>query len=126
MTIDPLTASLLAAIGALSTAIVSLWRRVEALHAARSDDQRRASRIIFALLQARRDARGEVSPPTLTEWDDEPTTAVTQRAFDEAQVHAKVELNGDTESLVRRYLSNTPSEAPIQGVPAIETSKRKE
>ena len=126
MTIDPLTASLLAAIGALSTAIVSLWRRVESLHSARSDDQRRASRIIFALLQARRDARGEPSPPTLTEWDEEPTTAVTQRAFDEAQVHAKVELNGDTEALVRRYLSNTPSEAPIQGVPAIETSKRKE
>jgi len=127
MTLDPITMALLSAIGALATACVSLWRRTEWLHAARRDDQMRASKLIFALLQTRREARGEPPPPTLAEWDDEPTTAITQRTFDEAQVHAKVELNGDTEKLVKRYLSNTPSEpAPIQGVPAIETSKRKE
>jgi len=108
--LDPVAIMLLSACGGLSTAVVALWRRNEALHQTVRDTQARASKMIFALVQARRDARGEPPPPTVTEWDEEPTTAVTQRAFDEAQVHAKVELNGDVEELVKRFLSNTPSE----------------
>lgn len=108
VTLDPVIPAFLTAIGALSTAVLALWRRVETLHAARRDDQAKASRLIFALLQRRHDERGEDSPPTLSEWDDEPTTQVTARQFVEAQAHAKAELNGDIEGLVKRYLASTP------------------
>jgi hypothetical protein len=109
MTVDPMTAALLSAVGALATAVIALWRRIEALHSARRADQAKASQLIFALLQQRRDDRGEAPPPTLSDWDDEPTTAVTEGRFLEATVHAKTELNGDVEQLVKKYLSSTPT-----------------
>jgi len=122
MTIDPMTAALLSAVGALATAVIALWRRIESLHTAieelhtaRRNDQARASELIFALLQKRRDDRGEAPPPTMSDWDDEPTTAVTEGRFKEAAAHAKSELNGDVEQLVKKYLSSTPT--PIVKAP---------
>jgi hypothetical protein len=113
MAIDPITMALLAAIGALSTTCAALYARGEKLHATLSEDRRRASDLIFALLQQRRQERGERAPPTVTEWSDEPTTQVVDRAFIEAQAHASREVNGEIEELVQRYLrgDSTPPAA---------------
>lgn len=107
---DPLVIALMSAIAAMASAIVALYRANARLHETANRDKDKAANLIFALLQARRDDRGEPSPPTLSEWGEEPTTQVTDRKFAEASAHAQTELNGDVAALLKRYLSNTPSE----------------
>lgn len=106
-----LDTALLAAAGAIvsgmSAAIVALWQKNNALHDQNRDDKNKAANLIFALLQARREDRGEPAPPTLSEWNEEPTTQVTERKFVEAQAHARAELNGETERLLKAYLTNS-------------------
>ncbi len=110
MTLDPITLALISAIVSLAGACVALYRRAEALHDQLNRDRHRASEIIFALLQERREQRGESAPPTLSEWEDEPVTGVSKLRFEEASVHARKVLNGDWEALVKGYLNNTPSQ----------------
>lgn len=109
--IDPIVAALLSAVAALASAVVALWRKNDQLHERNRIDKTRASQLIFALLQRIRDTRGESAPPTLSQWEEEPTTQVTELQFKEAATHAQSELNGNWEELVKRYLSNTPTPA---------------
>lgn len=102
---------------ALTAAVAALWRENRALHATRANERVRAAKLIFALLYARRRERGEQPPPTITnveDFADEPTTQVTERAFLEAEAHARSELNGETEALLRNYLATTPTPRPSQ------------
>lgn len=117
MTLDltPLDSLLLAGLTSLAGVVALLWRRNEALHAARRHEQARAAKLIFALLYARRRERGETPPPTVTNFEDfaeESDTKVTERAFLEAEAHARGELNGETEALLRNYLASTPTPRP--------------
>lgn len=126
MSLDPITVALFSAIGALASVVAYLHRENRALHQARLSDKNQSAKLIFALLQKRRDERGEPPPPTATEWQDEPTTKVTERAFLEAEAHARSELNGELEELCRRYLSNTPSPIPTSAPPPWRVSSEDE
>lgn len=125
---------LLAAVSTLCGVIALLWRDRRALelenrtlHERRRHDQQRAAKIIFALLYARRRERGEQPPPTATNFEDfadEPDTQVTERAFLEAEAHARDELNGETEALLRNYLASTPTPPPSPGWGEIRKAQR--
>ena len=95
MTLDPITLALLSAIGAVSTACAALYRDLRSERAKLA----KATELIFALLQQRREERGERAPPTVTNDPHDPS------AFDEAQAHASREVNGGVRELVDRYLA---------------------
>lgn len=120
--LDPIIIALLGAIGALASACGALYLRGEKLHDTLRHDRQRASELLFALLQQRREDRGERAPPTVTEWEAEPTTQVVDRAFVEASAHAQRELNGDLELLCKRYLAGTDTLPPSDKTKRVSSS----
>lgn len=92
---------LLGAVTALSGAVGVLWRALVLARREADRDRREASRLIFALLGLRNGKTGEKIPPTASTPD--------RPLFGEAQQHAIRALNGDTERLLREYLSVPPT-----------------
>lgn len=101
---SPLETLLLSAVGGLCAAIVALWRRNDALAAARLADQQEASRLVFALLQRIAYFRGERAPQTVS-TPENPN-------FVEAKKLATRELNGEIETLLKSYLDSEPPTKP--------------
>lgn len=102
-------------IGALVSAIMVLWRRLERAHADRRADQRRATKLILALVQqcAELEAKKPPSSPReLAQWDEDESTTVTRAGFNHAVATARQVLDSDIDRLLRAYLQNGHSEPP--------------
>lgn len=97
---------LLSAIAALAAAVVALYGLRERDNRAWRRDQKEATRLIYALLGRVHELRGSCPSSERSEWDED--TKVSPRQFDEAKQAVRVEVNGDLERLVRRYLESEP------------------
>jgi hypothetical protein len=95
---------LISAIVALVGGIVGLWRMNNSLQNARQDDQKEASRLIFATLQRLALERGQRPPSTIS--------TSTNPNFIEAKSLAMKELNGEIENLLQQYLDSQPPTKP--------------
>jgi hypothetical protein len=107
--------------GALVAAIVALWRKWNDERAGRRVDQKRATRLILALVQHARQAERSPATPAARRLpeaepiafeEEEEKTGVVARHFEQAAELAKSTMRGDVDRLLAEYMKNGDSEPP--------------